>query len=555
MSVSTHRALQVEDILATIVRHLSPYVWDRQAILATPDGLDVGPVKDFSLLGVDGIPSVENQRALLQCARVSRTFSSHALKVLWRTLPNFQPLRHLLDLMGFSYADLVEGAPIHTLPSDFEPIAHVQEWRRYRWYASCVVAVRSVINCNALDEWSDKGGPPVLPRLQSARFQLDPRSINRSLRLLNSSMRDLTLDFDSSSHRAWETSGWSTENVLDAVARSAPGVQVLNVTFRAPPQDISPVLPRLRHLRVLVITGWMTPSLHAAIEALEYLELLYLKLYWTRHAEGNLGDLQLRQYPSVKTLVVFTLSEPAILALQATEFPALERARLEIWPYSSDATEGLVQIIQTLHRNAPKLRSLILTTSSAAVYGDRPPPRLSTVLKPLLQHHVLETLSVTLQENYAFAVTREDILSFASAWPNIVRLDLAHAPTLSGDSLPPVVTFLELVTACPRLETLVLCARFDCSARDTWRDTVIPPHPLRELFLGLEPETGSYRPDKTWRALAGVLHRCFPCLELKRDLVRADVVGAQTLEIWNGVLQQVQEIREDGGSSLSAPEL
>ncbi|KAI0366171.1 hypothetical protein BV20DRAFT_972202 [Pilatotrama ljubarskyi] len=552
MAGLTHRALHVEEILATIVRHLTPYVWDRREVLSVPDGLDVGPVKDLSLLGVDDLPSLDNQRALVQCARVSRAFSLHALKVLWRTLPDLRPLQRLLDSMGFSYADLNEGTPVHTLPIGFEPSSQVREWRRYRWYASCVTGVRSVINCNALEEWSDRGGPPVLPRLQSARFQLDPRSINRSLRLLNSCMRDLTLDFDSANSSAGGTSRWNSADVLDAVARSAPGMEVLNVTFRAPPQDVSPVIPHLVHLRVLVVTGWMTPSLHATIENLKHLEHLYVKLYWTRHAEASsLRNLQRRRCFSVKTLVALSLTEPFVLSLQVIDFPALEHTRLEVWPHSSDATEGLTQIMQTLCNSAPKLRSLVLTTRSAAAYGDRPPSRLLTVIEPLLQHRVLETLSLTLQENYAFALTREDILSFASAWPNIVTLNVAHAPTPSRDALPPVMSFLELVRACPRLETLVLCARFDCSARRTWRDTTIAPHPLRGLFLGLDPETGSYRPDKTWHALAAILDRCFPSLDAELDLVLAEVVGTKTVETWNSVLQHLQEIRAGERRSMS----
>ena len=90
MSTSVDRALQVEEILGTIFRHLSPYVWDRKAVLTVPTRVNLNHGKDFSHLGVDALPCMENQTALVQCARVSRTIGPHALKVLWRTLPDIQ---------------------------------------------------------------------------------------------------------------------------------------------------------------------------------------------------------------------------------------------------------------------------------------------------------------------------------------------------------------------------------------------------------------------------------------------------------------------------------
>ncbi|KAH9885800.1 hypothetical protein C8Q73DRAFT_769653 [Cubamyces lactineus] len=554
MSTAVDRALQVEEILGTVFRHLSPYVWDRKAVLTLANRVNLNHGKDFSHLGVDALPCMENQTALVQCARVSRTIGPHALRVLWRTLPDIRPLLHLLNVMGFSYGDLASGTPFHTFPSTIELPPGEWKWRRYRWYASCVIGVRSAIDYEALEAWSDLGGPPLLPKLQSARFRIDPRSYNRTLRLLTSSIRDLSINFDSTSSRHWEASRYTTTDVLTAAARLAPAVEMLNITFRVPPKDLCPVLPRFSHLRILVVTGWMTPSLHEAIELLEHLEVLYVKLYWTRNAEPSMRNLPTRRCHMVKTLVVLTLSEPITWALQSTEFPLVETVRLEVWPHSSDATDMLTHVMATLRDNAPKMRTLTLTTRSAFTHGDRPPPRLVTVIEPLLQHSMLETLSITLKDNYAFALTRDDILSISSAWPNIVNLTLAHAPTRNDDALPPVTTFLELVNALPQLQTLVLCARFDCTGRDNWRDASIPAHPLRQLFLGLDTETGSYRPDKTWRALAAVLDRCFPNLELKHDLVQPEAVGTQAMETWQGVLYHLQDVRSGGRRSLSPPE-
>ncbi|KAI9061187.1 hypothetical protein FKP32DRAFT_1678515 [Trametes sanguinea] len=551
MCTAVERALQVEEVLARIFRHLSPYAWDRKTLLTVLDSLDIDPAKDFSHLGVDTDPLIDNRRALVQCARVSRMIAPHALKVLWRTLPDLRPLAHLLDAMAFSYGDVENGVPYHTFPFHIDLPAHPRGWPRYRWYASCVVGVRSVIDYNALEDWSDKGGPPLLPSLQSARFAIDPRAINRTLRLFSPGLRDLTVNFDSPSNHITETSRFTTADVLTAAAASAPTVEMLNVTFRGPPKDLTPVLPRFFNLRLLVITGWMTPSLHEAISALEHLEMLYVKLYWSRRAEASMLNLPTRQFCPVKTLVALTFSEPIFQALKATVFPLLERARLEIWPHSSDATDMLIQTMGHLTTHAPKLQTITLTTRSAFAHGDRPPPRLATLLEPLLHHPVVESVSITLEDNYAFALPREDILGMASAWPNMVHLTLAHAPTRNQEGLPPIMTVLELVNALPRLRTLVLCARFDCTGRDTWRDATIPRHALRRLFLGLNSETGSYRPDKTWRALASVLDRCFPLLSTKCDLVRPAVVGSQAMELWQGVMQHLQDIRAGGRRSLS----
>lgn len=145
---------------------------------------------------------------------------------------------------------------LQTFPMHIEPSSlTARKWRWYLWYASCIIGVCSVIDYNALEEWSDRGGPPLLPKLQSAHFQLDPRSINRALRLLVTSVRDLTINFDSNSVH-WEGSPLSTADILWATARRAPAMEVLNVTFKAPPKDLLPILPQFKHLRALVVTGW-----------------------------------------------------------------------------------------------------------------------------------------------------------------------------------------------------------------------------------------------------------------------------------------------------------
>lgn len=440
---------------------------------------------------------------------------------------------------------------IQTFANAIQPTTHIQEWHRFRWYASCVVRVRAIIDHNALEQWSDRGGPPLLPSLQSARFRFDPRCVQRMLRLLSAPMRDLTLDFDSPSHRTWDGSRMSTADILSNMAARSPDVEILNLTFRTYPQDVCPVLPKFSRLRLLVITGWMTPSLHEAIEALNHLETLYVKLYWAR-AEAGMESLQVRRYLSVKTIVILTLSEPLISAFRSTTFPMLESARLEVWPHSSDATEGLTQAMENLRNHAPRLRSFCLTTRSAAAHGDRPSPQLVTVIEPLLRIPILETLSLTLEDNYSFALTRTDILSFPAAWPHISTLVLAHAPLATASAAPSIKVFFELITACPRLETLVLCARFDCGGRAEWQDVSVPPHAaLRGLFLGLLLETGSYNPDRTWRALAAAVDRAVPWMDLDCKLVRPEVVGAQAVETWRGVVELMRDLRS--ASTLHAP--
>ncbi|EIW57160.1 uncharacterized protein TRAVEDRAFT_48211 [Trametes versicolor FP-101664 SS1] len=441
--------------------------------------------------------------------------------------------------------------PIHTFTSVIQPSAHTQEWNRFRWYASCVVRVRAIIDHNALELWSDRGGPPLLPSLQSARFRFDPRCVQRMLRLLSAPMRDLTLDFDSPSHRAWDGSRMSTADILSNMATRSPDVEVLNLTFRTYPQDVCPVLPKFSCLRVLVVTGWMTPSLHKAIEALNHLETLYVKLYWAR-AEAGMESLQVRRYVSVKTIVILTLSEPLISAFRSTEFPMLECARLEVWPHSSDATEGLTQAMENLRNHASRLRSFYLTARSATAHGDRPPPQLTTVIGPLLRIPIMESLSITLEDNYSFALTRDDILAFPAAWPHITTLCLAHAPLATSSPPPSIRVFFELIAACPRLETLVLCARFDCGGRGEWQDVSVSPHAtLRGLFLGLLLETGSYNPERTWRALAAAVDRAVPWMDLDRRLVRAEVVGAQAVETWRGVVGHIRDLRSE--SAVHAP--
>ncbi|KAI0822566.1 hypothetical protein BC628DRAFT_1327265 [Trametes gibbosa] len=543
LSMSTHKALQVEEILSTIFRHLSPYAWNRQVALAAPEELGLAMGKDLARLGLDCKPCTENLRTLARAARVSRSFTAPALKVLWRTLPDLRPLLHVLEVMGFSYEDLELGIPIHTFPASIKPPNRVQEWERYRWYASSVVGIRAAVDYDALEQWSDKGGPPLLPDIQSAQFRFDPRCVHRMLRLLTPSLYDLTLEFDSPNNRSHNGPRMSSVDILATAAARAPFVEVLNLTFGSYPKNLSSLLPRFSRLRVLIVTGWLTPSLHAAIEALEHLETLYVKLYWSR-ADGDLQDLHIRQYRSVKTIVVLTLSEAMIRALSSAEFPSLEHIRLEVWPHSSDATEVLTRAMESMREHSPRLWSFCLTTRSAAAHGDRPPPRLVSVIEPLVNKPTLRNISITLEDNYSFALTREDILSFPNAWPNLSTLCLAHAPLHTSDPAPSIYVFFDFIAACPRIETLVLCARFSCTSRAQWQDVSIPPHPtLRALFLGLDPETGSYNPDRTWRVLAAALIRCVPHLDLKQELVRPEVVGVRAVETWQGVVRHMRDLR------------
>ncbi|KAH9847257.1 hypothetical protein C2E23DRAFT_890182 [Lenzites betulinus] len=445
--------------------------------------------------------------------------------------------------MGFSYEDLEVGIPIHTFPDSIKPPNSVQRWERYRWYAACVVGVRAAIDYDALEQWSDKGGPPLLPAMQSAHFRIDHRCIHRMLRLLTPSLYDLALDFDSPNNRSHSGPAMSTVDILATAAVRAPFVEVLNLTFGSYPKNLSNLLPRFSRLRVLIVTGWLTPSLHAALEALEHLETLYVKLYWSR-ADTDLQNLRIRQYRSVKTIVVLTLSEAMIRALTSAEFPSLEHIRLEVWPHSSDATSVLTRAMESMRQHSPRLWSFSLTTRSATAHGDRPPPRLVSVIEPLLRKPALRNVSITLEDNYSFALTREDILSFPTAWPNLSTLCLAHAPLSTSDLAPSIGVFFEFIAACPRLETLVLCARFTCTSRAEWQDVRTPPHPtLHEVFLGLDPETGSYNPDRTWRALAAALDRCVPHLDLERELVRPGSVGTRAFETWQGVVRHVRDLR------------
>ncbi|KAI0635545.1 hypothetical protein C8Q77DRAFT_1098097 [Trametes polyzona] len=546
MSPLPHRALQVDEVLSAIFRQLSPYVvLDRQEVLTAPNplGADIG--KDFSRSVIESQPCSANQRALLQASTVSRLFSTHALKVLWKTLPDLSPLQHLLDVMGFTYADPDEDVPIHTFSHSIHPTSRVNEWARFRWYTSCVLIVRDVIDLDAFERWSDRGGPPFLPALQMVRFRFDPRCVHRILRFIPPSLEDITLDFNSSSSRSREQPQSCPSEILWRIAARAPSIQVLNLTFRAYPNNICPSLTRFSSLRALIITGWMTPSLHEAIESLENLQTLYVKLYWTR-ARASMENLQFRRYRSVKRLVVLTLTYPLLSAFQSTEFPSLESVLLEVWPHSSDSSEAIVLGLGSLCNHTPRLRTLSLTTRSAAVHGDHPPPRLVTLIEPLLHKPTLENISLTLEDNYSFALTREDILSFPTAWPNLVTLCLAHAPLRTSDPAPPIRTFFDLIAACPRLETLVLCAEFDCTRLASWQNVSIPPHEsLRGLFLGLDQETGSYYPEKTWRGLAAALDRCVPRLDLERELVRPNVVGARAVETWQTVVKHVQDIRAE----------
>lgn len=113
LSTLAHRALQIDEVLTLVFCHLSPYIWERQVLLASPDGLRIDFGKDFSHLVADTLPRADNQKALVHCSQVSCTFCPHALKVLWQTLPNLRPVQHLLDSMQFSYVDPESGTPCH----------------------------------------------------------------------------------------------------------------------------------------------------------------------------------------------------------------------------------------------------------------------------------------------------------------------------------------------------------------------------------------------------------------------------------------------------------
>ncbi|KAJ6517342.1 hypothetical protein C8R47DRAFT_1000332 [Mycena vitilis] len=185
--------------------------------------------------------------------------------------------------------------------------------------------------------------------------------------------------------------------------------------------------------------------------------------------------------------------------------PPLAHIKLDIYPEAS--IESVSDLYRTLAANLPPLalRSLaIITRDTVARYSHIPPVfalAYPLAFPPVLHFHHLTT--VTLRNDYAFALDDSVVSEIARAWPHLQSLDLNSGLAPAG-SEPPRVTLAALcifAEHCPALESLGI----NISA------LIIPP--MDEFVFrrsGLKTLSVSYAPIDDSPAVADFIFAVFP---------------------------------------------
>ncbi|KAM5540945.1 hypothetical protein V8D89_005256 [Ganoderma adspersum] len=527
MTTARSNIANFPDVIYYVVSHLDPWV---------PDGdLDVYTVR----------------RALARSARTCRNFTRPALKMLWKHLPDDQPLADLLCTLGIarrhgapnsavgsgatklarfevpiqlhpglwfsaSERDAVEQRwksfrgydDRYTLCDSGDPSTHVH-WKPFEEYASHVRA----ITLFALDgpKWCELwqelvprlSGRPLLPHLQSMSLKaISPLVLtDGAFFLMTRSVTTLNFAFKHDGHRVHST--------LHRAFDHAPTIE--NLRLSVGPWDS--MHDHCHSIRRVSIVPQVDPRQLQYIVKFADLRSLSVSLSDTFVLTDELP------LPSLETLDVKG-DWPCLADLFTfTRAPNLRTLILEAWEPGTTAqqvAQYATECIHAISTNHTSLTSLTVHASygctplvggcvarSIPIVEDTFEGSLLDIARPLLALHDLRTLTLSLPDYLDLDCSSEDLRAMSEAWRDLEALHVEFweyfAPMgmeRPGGDRPrggPLAALHHFARNCPRLRTLHL-----------------PPMDATQLKMGADLSEGD-----------------FPAHELERLIVSKLNIGAQ----------------------------
>ncbi|OBZ65194.1 hypothetical protein A0H81_14849 [Grifola frondosa] len=267
----------------------------------------------------------DERRTLARSARVCRSFSEPALRVLWRTLDGLNPAcRLLITLKIFNinqsrYRNTTEEGFSALLPSEIPQ----QAWARFQQYASYVRTVRGVVEQSYSSIWialaSHIGNQPLFPCLQSITLGMCSSSCTKMLCFIAPSLDSLTICAESCGDQSLET-------FLDAVSIISPNA-VWTLTTASPSLFHRVEFGRFSALRKMEV-GFSShaPDLFKKLSRLDYLNELVIS-----HGDGMVPQIGRGCFAALQKIeILIHTGDPLPELLTNFSFPQLHSAHIAI---------------------------------------------------------------------------------------------------------------------------------------------------------------------------------------------------------------------------------
>ncbi|OBZ66020.1 hypothetical protein A0H81_13998 [Grifola frondosa] len=393
----------------------------------------------------DDSRNMERRTTLARSARVCRSFSEPALRVLWWSLDDLNPPFRLLRTLGILELECIVGeeAPEEIFNTLLPPEIPHQAWARFQQYASHVRVVHARMRQSKSSVWialaSRIGNQPLFPCLQSIQLDLDGSPCMKMLCLMAPSVNSLAISADSYSDE-------SLEAFLEAVSTISPNA-VWRLYTLFPSLFRHTAFSRFSSLRKVTITcTTLDPDLDSPTSWKRLLQSAAEKISFTCPWKATLPEL-----------------------FMDFSFPQLQSAHILIRGVS-DVTDNR-QIFDALCFGSPSLCILNLFFASNTEHS------LMKLLEPLLALTGMKKLHISATAH--LCVSKDDIRTMAQSWPELESLDMNYTCV---EPAPPIQSIVEFAHHCPHLHRLCF-PRFSCISH-TFPPTSVPsPHCERLLEL------------------------------------------------------------------------
>jgi len=292
---------------------------------------------------------------------------------------------------------------------------------------------------------------------------------------------------------------------LRTLADKRPRLPHLAVIGNLNQQSLAPIC-EFKHLRSLVLrdTIGISNDLLHAIAAFSHITRVEIDLRGVEHAPECIWPQE--SFQSLENLTIYgTLCQFSAMmgALSTKTLTSIDlfvtQTQTRLGRSQGNDSEDWRRYFEALvSRSRLSLRRIQVDYPGPVSFRGKKMQRTRSIIEPLLQIPGLEY--VNFFSRRSLLLSDEDVHEIASAWPNIVTLNLPHA----HNERPTVTSLVQLARLCPCLTSLKL--NIDMNNMSAIEYAPTSTHPLRSWIAG---DTQIDRPTFFIRHL----HRIFPSLD------------------------------------------
>ncbi|KAM5540938.1 hypothetical protein V8D89_005249 [Ganoderma adspersum] len=478
----------------------------------------------------------ESRRSLAIAARTCQGFVGPALDVLWRRLPDDQPLADLLCALDIAEMekprqDLGRNkARRYHLPNQDEggyrlsgaAEEYEERWRLSRGYdikyvrilhfhSFCGASTTLASMQGGRDSWS---GAPVLPRLLSVAFcHISTRALTPgALALISPSIRRLNFNLESAC--TWPPLEDKLRSLFSQSVSLAPEIEKLRLELLPSILGFPLMQTHCSYVRHLEVFPQLDPEELQILTTLPALQSLSISL--SALPQGRTGAALPLQFESITALVIQGTWPNLSALLENVLLPSLHTLSVTGWDYGEQAAELANTVTQCFHTISAKHPFISSLTVSVAP-GRTPPSRsclaygfptvkdtfkgaLLDLVHPLLSLSSLRTLSLGFPSYFDIACTSADWRAVAESLRALEAFHLRVWPyfgfAIRDGSCPrererprggPLDALAHFARCCPRLRLLHLpalqVAEDPVPVLTALHRDVDEPHGLRTLIV------------------------------------------------------------------------